>query len=110
MRGTSLCRLPPPPTFLPTRPPCAGYLRIFRLLWTIKHVEAVLGQCWDAINSAQRALASLRAAERLHGVGVEHAELVGGGGPGFCFQAWKASGRLPAATRHSGGLGLQCTP
>ncbi len=58
--------------------PTAGYLRIFRLLWTIKHVEAVLGQCWDAINTAQRALAALRAQERLHGVAVDNVELVGG--------------------------------
>lgn len=97
----------------------AAYLRIFRLLWTIKHVEAVLEQarkqcwplrachaayarpcqagravvistlgapemprrrpllqCWDHINSAQRALATLRAQEKLHGVEVEHAQLV----------------------------------
>ncbi|KAL4446262.1 hypothetical protein ABPG77_003069 [Micractinium sp. CCAP 211/92] len=53
-----------------------AYLRIFRLLWTIKHVETVLEQCWDHINSAQRALGTLRAQEKLHGVEVEHVELV----------------------------------
>lgn len=42
-------------------------------------MEAVLGQCWDAINAAQRALAVLRAQERLHGVAVDNVELVGRG-------------------------------
>ena len=74
-----MCRparmLPPLPRLLPR---LAGYLRIFRLLWTIKHVEAVLGKCWDAINAAQRALAAMRAQERLHGVAVDNVELVGG--------------------------------
>lgn len=74
--------------------PPAGYLRIFRLLWTIKHVEAVLGQCWDAINTAQRALAALRAQERLHGVAVDNVELVGGGG-------WRLRRCTAASTAHS---------
>lgn len=54
----------------------AGYLRIFRLLWTIKHTESVLEQSWGHINSAQRGLSALRAQERLHGVGVDNVELV----------------------------------
>jgi hypothetical protein len=36
----------------------------------------VLQQCWEAINCAQRALGTLRAAERAHGVGVDNVELV----------------------------------
>jgi len=39
-------------------------------------VETVLEQCWDHINSAQRALSAVRAQERLHGVGVDNIELV----------------------------------
>ena len=64
-----VCVCPPPP-------PPPGYLRIFRLLWTIKHVDSVLSQCWEHLNSAQRALGALRAAERGCGMGVDNAELV----------------------------------
>jgi hypothetical protein len=54
----------------------AGYLRIFRLLWAVKHVEAVLEQSWSTINSTQRVLNVIREQERMHGVAVNHAELV----------------------------------
>ncbi|EFN52184.1 hypothetical protein CHLNCDRAFT_139395 [Chlorella variabilis] len=54
----------------------AGYLRIFRLLWTIKHVEVVLEQCWSTINSMQRGLNTIKGQERVHGVAVDNAEQV----------------------------------
>lgn len=56
--------------------PAAGYLRIFRLLWTIKHVEVVLEQCWSTINSMQRGLNTIKGQERVHGVAVDNAEQV----------------------------------
>lgn len=92
------------PTFAPaaTLAPCprpAGYLRIFRLLWTIKHVEAVLGKCWDAINAAQRALAAMRAQERLHGVAVDNVELVGGSLEGG-WGSQMHKGRAPKMVQH----------
>ncbi|KAL4856634.1 Gamma-tubulin complex component 3 [Chlorella vulgaris] len=54
----------------------SGYLRIFRLLWAVKHVEVVLEQSWSTINSTQRVLNVIREQERMHGVAVNNAELV----------------------------------
>lgn len=54
----------------------SGYLRIFRLLWAVKHVEVVLVQSWSTINSTQRVLNVIREQERMHGVAVNNAELV----------------------------------
>ena len=39
-------------------------------------MEAVLEQCWEGINRAQRGLNAMRAAEKEHGVGVDGADLV----------------------------------
>ena len=77
----------------------AGYLRIFRLLWDIKHVDVVLERCWSAINATQRALNTLRGQERLHGVAVDNAELV-------CF-ATRASGWILRSGLLPGG---PCAP
>ncbi|KFM28409.1 Gamma-tubulin complex component 3 [Auxenochlorella protothecoides] len=54
----------------------ASYLRVFRLLWTIKRVERVLGRAWARLNDAAHAMATLRALEKEHGVDVSGAEKV----------------------------------
>lgn len=54
-----------------------AYLRVFRLLWTIKRVERVLGRAWARLNDAAHAMATLRALEKEHGVDVSGAEKVG---------------------------------
>lgn len=52
----------------------AGYLRIFRLLWTIKHVEHVLAAGWRTINDMQHGLATVHALHSREGIDVSNIE------------------------------------
>ena len=48
----------------------AVYLRAFRLLWTIKHVDHVLAACWCHLRDTQVAVQQLRKMQREHGIDV----------------------------------------
>ncbi|GAB4814758.1 hypothetical protein N2152v2_001804 [Parachlorella kessleri] len=52
------------------------YLRVFRLLWTIKHVEHVLAAGWHTINDIQHGLATLRNLHSKEGIDVDNIEQV----------------------------------
>ena len=45
----------------------ASYLRVFRLLWSLKRVEHALATTWQLLNSVQRQLSLLRAVQRQQG-------------------------------------------
>ncbi len=47
---------------------------MFRLLWTIKHVEHVLAAGWYTINDIQHGLATLRNLHSKEGIDVSNVE------------------------------------
>eukprot|EP00887_Chlorella_sp_A99_P006021 scaffold27.g6021.t1 len=53
-----------------------SYLRIFRLLWAVKHTEQVLVGAWAAVSSASHGLAAMRNVSKDEGVEVEGADEV----------------------------------
>ena len=46
----------------------SGYLRLFRLLWTLKRVEHTLNRVWQVMNGMQRQLTIIRALSSQYGL------------------------------------------
>lgn len=46
----------------------SGYLRLFRLLWTLKRVEHTLNRVWQVMSGMQRQLTIIRALSSQYGL------------------------------------------
>ena len=46
----------------------AGYLRLFRLLWTLKRVEHTLNRVWQVMSGIQRQLATIQGLTSQYGL------------------------------------------
>lgn len=46
----------------------SGYLRLFRLLWTLKRVEHTLNRVWQVMSGMQRQLATIQGLSSQYGL------------------------------------------